>query len=165
MSALTSAVAAWIDLDDPTEEETAELARRLRDANALAAACKRAAEMLSLELAARVEADVTPVPGVGIIHRGYSRRSEWHDRNSSADLRRDVGEAVCRGVALDVETGELDSRRRNIARATVQALYDIIPSFSSVKQPARRYGINIDDYRRYSDVVVVTVDDMEEPDE
>jgi len=158
MSALTDAVGQWIDLPDPTEDETAVLAQRMRDADTLARLLKDARAALSDELAARLELDITSFPGIGVVHRGYTRRSEWRDENSSTDLRRAVGEAVTAGVALNIETGELDPRRRNIARATVQALYDIIPSFSSVKAPAKRYGIDIEDYRRWTEVAVVTVD-------
>jgi hypothetical protein len=117
---------------------------------------------LEMELAARLETDITALPGVGVVRRGYTRRSEWRDAHSSADLRADVGTAIAQHVALDVGTGEIDPLRRNIAKATVDAMYEVLPSFSSVKAPAKKYGIQIGDYRRFTDQPVVTVDPVEE---
>jgi len=157
------AVAELFLLTDPTDGSTRDLALRLRHAKDVARRLKDATDALELELAARLESDITTLSGVGIVRRGYTRRSQWRDPESSADLRHDVGEAVCKHVALDVGTGEIDPLRRNIARATVEALYDVIPAFTSVKQPAKRYGIQIDEYRRYQDVPVITVEPEEEP--
>ena len=162
MGTLADLVAGWIDLPDPTEDETVVLVQRLRDGQRVAAKLKEAMEMLSLELSARLEQDITTFVGVGVVQRGYTRRSQWKDKGASEDLRTDVGNAVSSAIALDVGTGEIDTLRRNIARATVDAMYEIIPAFSGVKAGAKKYGISIGEYRQFSDVPVVTVTPVED---
>lgn len=148
---------------DVTDGELRELAERLVIANTAVDRLREIVVQLEMELAARVERDVTPVAGVGIVYRGYTKRSEWRDENSSADLRHDLGEAVASHVALDNATGEVDSIKRNIARATVDAMFELIPAFSSVKAPAKKYGLKISNYRTFRDVAVVTITTEGEP--
>lgn len=160
METLASQVADLLTLSvqgDVTDGDLADLARRLSTAQVAVEQLRLLAEMLQLELAARVEDEVTPVPGVGLIQRGYTRRSQWRDPDSAELLRSDIANAVTSTLALDIATGELDPVKRNIARAAIDALWEILPAFSSVKQPARRYGIRISDYRTYQDVPVVRV--------
>lgn len=143
--------------EDITDGELADLARRLSTAQRAMAVLRTMAEDLTLEISARVESDLTPVPGVGVIERGYTRRSNWKDEHSSERLRHDLGEAVVTTISLDLATGELDPVKRNISRATVSALMECLPAFSSIKQPAHRFGIRIGEYRDYGDVPVVRI--------
>ena len=85
----------------------------------------RMIETLKAELAARMEDDIVPVPGLGVLYRGYTRRSEWRDENASADFRKDVGEAIVSKIALDLSTGELDPAKRNLARAEMKVMRDV----------------------------------------
>ena len=142
---------------DVTDGELVDLARRLATANAAMACLKSIAEALTMELAARVESETTTVEGFGLIERGYSRRSAWAQSDSADLLRHDLGEAVVAKVALDLATGELDPVKRNIARAAVSELWEVLPAFSSLKRGAHRLGIHIDEYRTFSDVPVVRV--------
>ena len=142
---------------DYTDGELHELASRLSTAHEAIERLRELADMLSMEIAARVEEDLTPVPGVGTIQRGYTRRSQWRDTHSAQQLRYDLGEAVSSAVSMDVATGELDPMKRNVARAVVSALWECLPAFSGIKQPANRYGIRISDYRTYNDVPVVSI--------
>lgn len=150
----------WLDLPDPTEDETRVLAERLAIARLLSAKLGPAIIELSAELAARMEADDVEVPGVGVLRRSWKRRSEWANDTSGEDLRRDVRDAVVRDLALDLRTGELDTVTRNIAGAAVDAVFEILPAPSSIKQSAKRYGLRIGDYRRFSDSASVAVEVM-----
>ena len=162
MDSLTAAVGEYIGVDDPTDVDLPELARRLQQSKALAARLKDLTDALELEIAARVEQDITVVPGVGIVRRGYTRRSQWRDSDSASILREDIGHAVTTTVARDNATGEIDPFKRNVARATVDAMYEILPAFYSIKAGAKKYGLRIGEYRTYSDVAVVNVDPVEE---
>lgn len=152
-----SALLTMSESGDVTDGDLPDLAQRLSTAQEAVEQLRLLAEMLSMEISARVEVDLTPVPGVGVIQRGYTRRSKWREDYSADELRKDIGQAVTRAIAMDIATGELDPIKRNVARATIDALWEIVPSFSGVKQPAHRYGIRIGDYREFSDVAVVRV--------
>lgn len=160
MESLAAQVAELLTLaetEDVTDGELADLARRLSTAEQALEQLRLVASVLSSEISARVEVDITPVPGVGVIQRGYTRRSNWRHESSAAELRTHIGEAIVRAISLDIATGELDPAKRNISRATIEALWDILPSFSSVKQPAHRYGIRIGEYREFYDAAVVHI--------
>ena len=153
-SALMEALAR----EDPLAGETTRLAALLQDARALAAALKLLIADAELELAARMESDHVVVPGVGVLVRGYDERSQWRDEHSSELLRTDITEAIAKRLALDIGTGEVDQVKVNIAREALRVAWDVIPSFSSVKRPAGRLGIHIDDYRTITKVARVTIE-------
>jgi hypothetical protein len=105
-----------------------------------------------------METDRVTVPHVGWLRRVPTKRSEWRDERSAEDFRHAIAETVVREIALDLATGEVDPVKRNIARATINEMYDIIPSFSDVKARGRRLGIDVSDFRSYSTVMKVEFD-------
>lgn len=145
---------------DPTEGSLDELARRYRAAREWARDFHDIADMIELELAARMESDALAVDGVGMLIRTLEKRSTWRDRHASSDFRRYVADTVVREIALDVATGELEATKRNVATATVDLMLDVLPAFSSVKSRGRKLGIDPDDFRTTSEVYRVAVDDM-----
>jgi len=145
-------------LDDPTEGSMAELVTRLRDARAIAAQFNELSTVIELEIAARMEGDNLTVPHVGHIRRVPQKRSQWKDEDSAERFRDYVAETVVRVVALDLASGEVDITKRNIARATIGELYDIIPSFSDVKARGKRMGIDVSEFRTVSYVDKIEFD-------
>lgn len=145
---------------DVTDGELSALAHRLHTARTAIAALTSVVEALTMEVAARVEDDETIVAGYGSswsIARGYKRTSTWSQPDSAELLRHDLGEAVVAKIALDVATGELDPAKRNIARAAIAELWEVLPAFSSLKAGAKRLGIHIDQYRQFTDVATITL--------
>lgn len=147
-----------LDLGDPSDGTTDELAERYLAARALANEFTAIGDAIELELAARMETDELRVPGVGVLVRSPEKRSAWRDKHASAEFRYQVGLAVVREIALDIATGELEPVKRNVAQATVDLLFDVVPAFSSVKRRGHSLGIHPDDYRTSTEIYKVTID-------
>ena len=129
----------------------------------LASTVASIADEVEESLVGSMETEVVEVPGLLRMERTESRRSTWHDEASPSRMRDDLAGAVAIDVALDVGTGELDPVKRNIALATMRAAYEALPSFSSLKQAgARRFGLNIGNYRAFSTTYKVMVETLEE---
>lgn len=141
---------------DVTDGELPVLAQRLHTARTAIARLTSIVDALTMEVAARVETDDTRA-GSWHIERGYKRNSTWSQPDSAEILRHDLGEAVVSKVALDIGTGELDPVKRNIARAAIAELWECLPAFSSLKRGASRLGIRIDEYRTFTDVATIRV--------
>lgn len=151
-----------LDLVDPTDGSTDELAERYLAARALANELTAIGDAIELELAARMETDEVAVAGVGVLVRRPEKRSAWRDKHASAEFRYQTGLAIVREIALDIATGELEPVKRNVAQATIDLAFEVIPAFSSVKARGRALGIHPDEYRTSSEVYKVTIDTAQE---
>lgn len=152
-----------LGLEAPADGETSELAERLRVIQDAVRALYEIKAQIIMELAARMEDRVVPVDGVGLLVRNYKVQSSWKDRDASEMLRHDIREAVVKRYAVNQLNGDVDPGVRNLVRQVVDDLWEVVPSFSSVKRPARRMGIDIRDYRTFTEVpTVVVADDLPE---
>lgn len=143
---------------DPTDGTLPELAQRYRAAREWARDFTDIADMIELELAARMEHDAEAIDGVGMLVRSLEKRTAWRDKTSSADFRDHVADMVVKEISLDVATGELEPVKRNVAAATVALMLDVVPAFSSVKARGRQLGIEMDDFRTTSEVYKVNIE-------
>ncbi len=152
-------VNALLGIEDVTEGEMAELADRLWIVEAAMKRLYDAKIALVMELAARMPEKIMAVDGIGVLVKGYREQSRWKYKDSSMDLRHDIREAVVDRYAKNARTGEIDTGTRNLLREVIQDLWDVIPSFSTVKAPAKRFGIDIREYREVTEVPTVSIHD------
>lgn len=109
-----------------------------------------------------MDSDHVDLPGIGRLVRSETSSSKWSTEHASDRMREDLARAVATSIALDIATGAIDTTRRNIALAAINAAYEAIPSFSSLKVAGRsRFGLHIGDYRTYSTSYKVTVEHLE----
>jgi len=153
-----------ISRDEWAEGDTQELARRLLRLDELAAAVRELRADIADTLTGSMEVDEMIVPGVGVLRRSETTTSTWNHNASAEMLREDLAAAITAEVATDIATGEIDEMKRNVARATMRAAYDVIPSFSSIKAAGpKRFGVRISDYRSYGVTYKVAVQATGEP--
>lgn len=138
-----------LKLEDATQEDTEHLALLLGDCVEMMAAVTKLHSDLQLELAARMEADTVTIPGVGFLARTQEPTSRWKDADSAETLRHDLREAIAQRLSANIRTGEVDLMTRNIVREALDAAFEIIPSFSNIKAPGRKLGLDIGDYREF----------------
>lgn len=125
----------------------------------LAALCTENAEALEADLAASMETDDVQA-GPLRLHREPTTRSAWRHKDSGRQMREDLAQAIAASLALDMATGEINPVIRNIVVATMRAAYEAIPSFSSLNKAGReRFGLRVGDYREFSTVYKVTVEE------
>jgi precorrin-6B methylase 1 len=86
---------------------------------------------------------------VGLLNRTRETTSRWKDKGAGDDLRHDLKEAIARRLAANIRTGEVDEMTRGVVRLALDAAFEVIPAFSSVKAPARKLGVDIEDYRDF----------------
>jgi hypothetical protein len=149
---------ALMSMEDPTEGTFDELCWRWRDAQVWRKQLDDVIAALETDMVSRMEEDHQPVRGLGLMRRYKAKQTAWRDGSASADFRRDVGDVVVNHVAMDIATGELDPVKRNIARATVATLYEVIPAFSSVKARGQAMGIDLDQYRATTETYKIALD-------
>lgn len=138
-----------IELEDPTMEDTEELAGLLADASEMITRCTKLRDDLELELSARMDADMVTLPGIGYLSRTREATSRWKDKDSGDILRHDLREAIATRLASNIRTGEMDDMTRNVVRLAIDAAYEVIPAFSSIKAAGRKLGIDVGDYREF----------------
>lgn len=126
------------------------------------------AVLIAMRAALEVEL-VDSIPGkeaiVGSIRakRGTRTNSAWKPDGSNR-MQNDITVSVADRIATDIETGEIDRGKRNIAVAAAREVFDIIYAPSNIKKaPAFRYGLRIDDYRTFDEIDIVTLEHLDEP--
>lgn len=132
------------------EGSVADLAKRLALFLKIKALLDLAIKDMSDAMALKMDFELLDVPGYGWLKKVPTETSRWKDKNSSTDLREDIKSAVVASVAMDIGTGELDPVKRNIARATADRLMSILPQPNAVLKEGKNYGIDIRDYRDYT---------------
>jgi hypothetical protein len=140
----------WIDGPVP------DIGRRLAMARWILVRIQRAVNDMSDALALSMEEDSLTVDGFGILKRTPIKSSRWRYEESAQRLRDDVRDAVVSSIAMDIATGEVDPVKRNIARVAIDRVWDIVPSFSTIKAAGRSYDLDINEYRDF-----VTVNKIE----
>lgn len=103
--------------------------------------------------------DTMTVQFVGPVHRVERSGSAWKTKTSGEQMRSDLKRAVADSIAVDVATGDMDPMKRNVARATMDLAFEVIPSFSSLGKAGReRLGLHITDYRDFSTSYKIAID-------
>jgi len=148
-------------MSDVTNGDIRECAERLRDALAAKAALEDVIAALQMELPARMEGDSVAIAGVGVLRKQKYTTSTWADDAASIHFRALVADTAINKVALNVATGELDPTIRQVGRAVVDKLWEYVPSFSTVKAPAKRDGIDVDEFRSFTHTTKVTLDTLD----
>src|SRR5262245_41277347 len=124
-----------------------QLSTRMAILRVVEALVKRAVRDVNDALVWTLESEKQYVLGFGTLMKTPRESTRWRTPDAGQAMRLDVGSAVVQSIAMDIGSGEIDREKQNIARETVNRLYDIIPAFSTVKAAGRRYGIDITDYR------------------
>lgn len=149
--------------EDWTDGPVTDRALRLARLDALSILVSFLAAELETDLIDSMETDTVDIPGGGRLVRSETSSSTWNGEHASEQMRHDLALAVATALAVDVATGAIDTGRRNIALAAVNAAYEAIPSFSSLKVAGRkRFGLEIGDYRTYSTSYKVHVEQEED---
>ena len=148
------------DPDVWTEGNVVDLGRRLMHLRQLTDLVRNTTLDIEEALAASMENDIVELPGVGRALRSETHTSTWRTDSASEQMRDDLARAVANSVSTDIATGEIDPMKRNVATATMRLAYEVIPSFSSLKQAGRkRLGLQIGDYRSYDTRYAVKIEE------
>lgn len=146
---------AWVEGGVPGNAAMLRTLRALRDV------VDERVGWLETVLIDSMEDDEVGVRGVGRVVRRKVPRTTWINKASGENMRRDLRNAVAADIALDIETGEIDERKRNIALATMTAAYEAIPAFSDVKKSGLfRFRLNMDDYRHTDYGYRIEIEDL-----
>jgi hypothetical protein len=151
-----SAIASLRANGDATEGTARDVAQRFALATALKAECSALLDECSESLNDRMEGKTLHLPGVGLFQRGTKQRKRNRYDDTPDRLRSDVISAISGEVALDVASGEVDPMKRNVARAALDRIYEVM-SVGAPKALARTsLGIAPDDYYEIDRVASVT---------
>ncbi len=95
--------------------------------------------------------------------REKAKRWTWKDKDSGQIMREDIAHSVSSKLATNVATGEVDVEARNLMQNAIRELWDLLPAPSSMKMGgAKRFGLDIFDYRSLSQPSVIKVIPREE---
>jgi hypothetical protein len=134
--------------DDATEGTTAQVAHRLSSIREAITALREADDLLSDDLAARMEEDEIAITGVGSIRRKARTSSTWIDDSARERMMEDAIRAIIQETCVDPATGEIHGPLAQVARTVWRLTHD---SFSVTADPKvafrRALGLSPDDYR------------------
>lgn len=150
-----------IESDHATTGTIGEYAQRLdmlRRIIALATELRNAIELAIAE----AMPENRMVEGGLRISRERSSRSYWRDADSSERMREAIEQQVATTLALDVGTGEIDPVRKNLISYAIHQLWDVLPAPSTLKAGARKYGINLRDFREFQPGFTIRITPVEE---
>lgn len=134
--------------DEVTEGTTAQVAHRLSAIREAIAVLRDADDLLSDDLAARMEDDQVVITGVGSLRRKARTSSTWIDDSSRERMMEDAIRAIIQETCVDPATGEIHGPLAQVARTVWRLTHD---SFSITADPKvafrRALGLSPDDYR------------------
>lgn len=139
--------------DSVSEGLLPELAQRLDIIDTVLAALGIMREALTIELAARMEADEIEVPGVGYLTR-IERTSSgtWKYDGAREQMFSDLKGALASRLAVDPATGEVNPALRRLITLTVDEMLEAISVGNPKAAFRKRYGLDPHDYRTAGDV-------------
>jgi hypothetical protein len=133
---------------DLTGGTTKEVAVRLTSIRGTIAQLKEIDDLLTEELAARMEDDEIALTGVGHIRRRAKTSSTWIDDTARDRMYEDAISEMIRRTCTDPATGEIHGPLANIARQVWRLTHDCF-SFTADPKVAFRKALDLrtDDYR------------------
>jgi len=148
---------------DLTEGTLQELGHRYDMALRIIALAQQVRNHLEVALVDAMPED-TMIMGDITVKREKANRWSWKDGSSGERMREDIEQMVATKLATDVMTGEVDPMRRNMVKHAIHELWALLPAPSSMKvEGARRFDLDIFDYRSLSQPNVIKVTPREEP--
>lgn len=148
MGSLSNAWGAMHHLQDvigllADDSDRAELGRTLVTLEAIKGDLDFCIERVGMELGAMMENPEEAIEGVGLFaRRGVYNSTAW----LNDDVRADVSSAIRREVAMDPDTGEIDSERRAVVDDVLAKVREVW-SLSGPKKPGlKARGLDWHDY-------------------
>ena len=137
-----------INIDEVSEGTLTDVARRLDLCHRMTTQLKLIIDVLTEDVASRMEDDTTSITGVGVLQRKPKTSSTWIDDTSKERMMDDAIHAIIRRVAVDPASGEVHPPLANVAREVWRLTQD---SFSFTADPKTAFrkvlGLAPDEYR------------------